>query len=165
MFFKMISLLSLQVLFLNTACFSANTNFISDEEQRVNNLNAVLMCPVCPGESIDQSQNEIAMNMRTIVKDFVEDGRSEDEIKDYFVKRYGPVILLEPAGSGISLYDWIIPPVGLGFAFIIVVIAINMMRRRQNVTALDNAYGLSEESITEDEKERYFSVIDRISKE
>ena len=165
MFFKMISLLSLQVLFLNTACFSANTNFISDEEQRVNNLNAVLMCPVCPGESIDQSQNEIAMNMRTIVKEFVEDGRSEDEIKDYFVKRYGPVILLEPAGSGISLYAWIIPPVGLGFAFIIVVIAINMMRRRQNVTALDNAYGLSEESITEDEKERYFSVIDRISKE
>ena len=165
MFFKMISLLSLQVLFLNTACFSANTNFISDEEQRVINLNAVLMCPVCPGESIDQSQNEIAMNMRTIVKDFVEDGRSEDEIKDYFVKRYGPVILLEPAGSGISLYAWIIPPVGLGFAFIIVVIAINMMRRRQNVTALDNAYGLSEESITEDEKERYFSVIDRISKE
>ncbi|HCE76928.1 MAG TPA: hypothetical protein DEP04_09905 [Dehalococcoidia bacterium] len=165
MFFKMISLLSLQVLFLNTACFSANTNFISDEEQRVNNLNAVLMCPVCPGESIDQSQNEIAMNMRTIVKDFVEDGRSEDEIKDYFVKRYGPVILLEPAGSGISLYAWIIPPVGLGFAFIIVVIAVNMMRRRQNVTALDNAYGLSEESITEDEKERYFSVIDRISKE
>jgi len=165
MFFKMISLLSLQVLFLNTACFSANTNFISDEEQRVNNLNAVLMCPVCPGESIDQSQNEIAMNMRTIVKDFVEDGRSEDEIKDYFVKRYGPVILLEPAGSGISLYAWIIPPVGLGFAFIIVVIAINMMRKRQNVTALDNAYGLSEESITEDEKERYFSVIDRISKE
>ena len=165
MFFKMISLLSLQVLFLNTACFSANTNFISDEEQRVNNLNAVLMCPVCPGESIDQSQNEIAMNMRTIVKDFVEDGRSEDEIKDYFVKRYGPVILLEPAGSGLSLYAWIIPPVGLGFAFIIVVIAVNMMRRRQNVTALDNAYGLSEESITEDEKERYFSVIDRISKE
>ena len=165
MFFKMISLLSLQVLFLNTACFSANTNFISDEEQRVNNLNAVLMCPVCPGESIDQSQNEIAMNMRTIVKDFVEDGRSEDEIKDYFVKRYGPVILLEPAGSGISLYAWSIPPVGLGFAFIIVVIAINMMRKRQNVTALDNAYGLSEESITEDEKERYFSVIDRISKE
>ena len=165
MFFKMISLLSLQVLFLNTACFSANTNFISDEEQRVNNLNAVLMCPVCPGESIDQSQNEIAMNMRTIVKEFVEDGRSEDEIKDYFVKRYGPVILLEPAGSGISLYAWIIPPVGLCFAFIIVVIAINMMRRRQNVTALDNAYGLSEESITEDEKERYFSVIDRISKE
>mgnify|MGYP002527000932 FL=1 len=103
--------------------------------------------------------------MRTIVKDFVEDGRSEDEIKDYFVKRYGPVILLEPVRSGISLYAWIIPPVGLGFAFIIVVIAINMMRRRQNVTALDNAYGLSEESITEDEKERYFSVIDRISKE
>ena len=87
MLLKMIGLLSLQVLFLNAACFASNTDLISDEEKTINSLNAVLMCPVCPGESIDQSQNEIAMNMRTIVKDFVENGKSEEEIKDYFVGR------------------------------------------------------------------------------
>ena len=101
---KIIGLLSLQVLFFNTACFASNTDLISDEEKKINSVNAVLMCPVCPGESIDQSQNEIATNMRTIVKDFVEDGKSEEEIKDYFVDRYGPVILLEPATSGVSIY-------------------------------------------------------------
>ena len=133
MFLKIIGLLSLQVVFLNTACFASNTDFISAEEKKVNSLNSVLMCPVCPGESIDQSQNEIATNMRTIVKDFVADGKSEEEIKDYFVDKYGPVILLEPATSGISMYAWIVPPVALGFAIIVVIVAINVMRRRQNV--------------------------------
>ncbi|MDC0035215.1 cytochrome c-type biogenesis protein CcmH [Chloroflexi bacterium] len=165
MFFKMIGLLSLHVVFLNAACFASNTDLISDEEKKVNSLNSVLMCPVCPGESIDQSQNEIATNMRTIVKDFVEDGRSEQEIKEYFVGKYGPVILLEPATSGISIYAWIIPPIGLGFAIIVVILAINVMRRRQNSAGPDHTYGLTEDSISEDEKEKYFSVIDRISNE
>ena len=162
---KMIGLLSLQILFLNFACFASNTNFVSDEEKKVNTLNSVLMCPVCPGESIDQSQNENATNMRTIVKDFVADGKSEEEIKDYFVDKYGPVILLEPATSGISMYAWIVPPVALGFAIIVVIVAINVMRRRQNVAGARNTYGLTEESISEKEKEKYFSVIDRISNE
>ena len=165
MFLKIIGLLSLQVVFLNTACFASNTDFISAEEKKVNSLNSVLMCPVCPGESIDQSQNENATNMRTIVKDFVADGKSEEEIKDYFVDKYGPVILLEPATSGISMYAWIVPPVALGFAIIVVIVAINVMRRRQNVAGARNTYGLTEESISEKEKEKYFSVIDRISNE
>ena len=165
MFLKIIGLLSLQVVFLNAACFASNTDFISAEEKKVNSLNSVLMCPVCPGESIDQSQNEIATNMRTIVKDFVADGKSEEEIKDYFVDKYGPVILLEPAISGISMYAWIVPPVALGFAIIVVIVAINVMRRRQNVAGARNTYGLTEESISEKEKEKYFSVIDRISNE
>ena len=162
---KIIGLLSLQVLFFNTACFASNTDLISDEEKKINSVNAVLMCPVCPGESIDQSQNEIATNMRTIVKDFVEDGKSEEEIKDYFVGRYGPVILLEPATSGVSIYAWLIPPIALGVAIIVVIVAINVMRRRQNTAGLHNTYGLTEESISEKEKEKYFSVIDRISNE
>ena len=165
MLLKMIGLLSLQVLFLNAACFASNTDLISDEEKKINSVNAVLMCPVCPGEAIDQSQNEIATNMRTIVKDFVEDGKSEEEIKDYFVGKYGPVILLEPATSGVSIYAWLIPPIALGVAIIVVIVAINVMRRRQNTAGLHITYGLTEESISEKEKEKYFSVIDRISNE
>ena len=164
-FLKLICLLSVQLLFLSTACFATNTDFISDEEKKVNHLNSLLMCPVCPGESIDQSQNEIAINMRTIVKDFVGDGKSDEEIKDYFVRKYGPVILLEPAKSGISMYAWLIPPVALVVAILVVVTAINMMRRRQNSADLDHVYGLDQNAIPEKEKERYFSLIDRISNE
>jgi len=165
MFLKIIGLLSLQIVFFNSACFASNTDFISDEEKKVNSLNSVLMCPVCPGESIDQSQNEIATNMRTIVKNFVADGKSEEEIKGYFVDKYGPVILLEPPTSGISIYAWLIPPIAFGFAIIVVIVAINVMRRRQNAADEQSTYGLTAEAITEKEKEKYFSVIDRTSNE
>tara|TARA_B100001245_G_scaffold231747_1_gene212977 strand:- start:434 stop:805 length:372 start_codon:yes stop_codon:yes gene_type:complete len=123
------------------------------------------MCPVCPGESIDQSQNEIAANMRTIVKELVEEGKSEDEIKTYFVGRYGPVILLEPATSGISIFAWIIPPVALGLAIIVVILALGVMRRKQKSIGPDQPYNLSAEAISIEEKEKYFPVIDRISNE
>ena len=162
---SLISSLSLLFLFLSTACFAANSDFVSKEEKKINSLNGVLMCPVCPGESIDQSQNEIAANMRTIVKELVEEGKSEDEIKTYFVGRYGPVILLEPATSGISIFAWIIPPVALGLAIIVVILALGVMRRKQKSIGPDQPYNLSEEAISIEDKEKYFPVIDRISNE
>ncbi|PZC43145.1 MAG: cytochrome c-type biogenesis protein CcmH [Chloroflexi bacterium] len=103
--------------------------------------------------------------MRMIVKGLVEEGKSEDEIKAYFVGRYGPVILLEPATSGISLYAWIIPPVALGFAIIVVIVALGVMRRKQKSTGPDQPYNLRAEAISIEEKEKYFPVIDRISNE
>jgi cytochrome c-type biogenesis protein CcmH len=123
------------------------------------------MCPVCPGESIDQSQNEIASNMRAIVKDLVSQGKTEDEIKDYFVGKYGPVILLEPSTEGISMYVWIVPPIALAFAMIAVGLAVYVMRKRQKHTPLNMLHSLADEVISDEEKEKYFSVINRISNE
>ena len=100
--------------------------------------------------------------MRTIVKELVEEGKSEDEIKTYFVGRYGPVILLEPATSGISIFAWIIPPVALGLA---IILALGVMRRKQKSIGPDQPYNLSAEAISIEEKEKYFPVIDRISNE
>ena len=153
------------VLFLNTSCIAANSGFVSKEEDRINQINSVIMCPVCPGESIDQSQNEIASNMRAIVKDLVSQGKTEDEIKDYFVGKYGPVILLEPSTEGISMYVWIVPPIALTFAMIAVGLAVYVMRKRQKNTSLNMLHSLADEVISDEEKEKYFSVINRISNE
>jgi cytochrome c-type biogenesis protein CcmH len=123
------------------------------------------MCPVCPGESIDQSQNQIASDMRVIVKDLVKQGRTEDEIKDYFVGKYGPVILLEPSTEGISIYVWLVPPIALIFAMIAVGLAVYVMRKRQKNTPLNMTHGLAGEVISNEEKEKYFSVVNKISNE
>tara|TARA_B100001105_G_scaffold26928_1_gene18886 strand:- start:2933 stop:3454 length:522 start_codon:yes stop_codon:yes gene_type:complete len=162
---NLISSLLMLVLFLNTSCIAANSDFVSQEEDRINQINSVIMCPVCPGESIDQSQNEIASNMRAIVKDLVSQGKTEDEIKDYFVGKYGPVILLEPSTEGISMYVWIVPPIALTFAMIAVGLAVYVMRKRQKNTLLNMTPGLADEVISDEEKEKYFSVINRISNE
>ena len=126
---KIIGLLSLQVLFFNTACFASNTDLISDEEKKINSVNAVLMCPVCPGESIDQSQNDLAVQMRGIVKVKLEQGWTEEQIKDFFVDGYGPSVLLKPPSSGFNLVLWIIPPIILFVAILTVVIILLFMSR------------------------------------
>lgn len=68
------------------------------------------MCPVCPGESIDQSQNELSSQMRAIVEEKVREGWTDKQIKDYFVQRYGPRVVMNPPFSGFSIIAWIIPP-------------------------------------------------------
>jgi cytochrome c-type biogenesis protein CcmH/NrfF len=162
---SLINSLLMLVLFLNTSCIAANSDLVSQEEDRINKINRVIMCPVCPGESIDQSQNEIASNMRAIVKDLVRQGKTEDEIKDYFIGKYGPVILLEPSTEGISLYVWVVPPIALSFAMIIVALAVALMRKRQKNSSLNMNHDLADEVISDEEKEKYFAVINRISNE
>ena len=70
---------------------SENFQDIELQELRVISLNKEIMCPVCPGESIDQSQNDLAIQMRFIVTKLVDEGKSDEEIKEYFVQRYGEV--------------------------------------------------------------------------
>ena len=74
-----------------------------DVEQRAQDLNKTIMCPVCPGESIDQSQHPLAAQMRGIVDRRLREGWAEEQIADSFVESYGPRVLLEPPASGISL--------------------------------------------------------------
>ena len=97
--------------------------------------------------------------------DLVRQGKTEKEIKDYFVGRYGPVILLEPSTDGISIFVWIVPPIALSFAMIAVALAVSVMRKRQKYTSLNMSHDVAGEIISDEEKEKYFAVINRISNE
>ena len=77
-------------------------------EKRAQEINSVVMCPVCPGESIDQSQHPLAVQMRNIVVEELENGMNETQIKNYFVDAYGPSVLLEPPTSGINIWVWLV---------------------------------------------------------
>ena len=100
-----------------------------DDYDREKNLNKILMCPVCPGESIDQSQNPLASNMREIVKQKVKEGLTDDEIKQYFVDRYGVRVLLEPPVRSNTLVLWIVPPISISILAIILITIMKMKRR------------------------------------
>ena len=126
---------------------------ISELDSRTNSLNKSIMCPVCPGESIDQSQNELAGHMRRIVREQLEIGKTDSEIREYFVERYGPVVLLEPSTSGIGLIAWIVPPVGLFVAICSVVIALRLMRIRRRED-------LEDDTLSSVDRDRYFKLIE-----
>ena len=78
-------------------------------EQRMHQLTNQLMCPVCDAQTIDGSNAQISKDMRAKVQELLHEGKSNSEIKDYFVLRYGEDILAAPTGIGFNLLAWIMP--------------------------------------------------------
>ena len=70
-----------------------------------------LRCPVCQGVSIQDSPSELAQQMRTVVKEQLAAGKTPDEVKDYFISKYGEWILLEPKAAGFNLLVYALPAV------------------------------------------------------
>jgi cytochrome c-type biogenesis protein CcmH/NrfF len=68
-----------------------------------------LRCPVCEGSSIEESPSQQASEMKAIVDEQLTAGKSEEEIKDYFVSKYGEWILLDPPAHGINLLMYVLP--------------------------------------------------------
>ncbi|MCE2469900.1 MAG: cytochrome c-type biogenesis protein CcmH [Dehalococcoidia bacterium] len=72
-------------------------------------LDKQLMCPICPGETLNQSQTALAKQMRAAVRQRLLAGESEQEVKDYFVSVYGESVLAEPPRRGFGLTAWLVP--------------------------------------------------------
>lgn len=66
-------------------------------------------CLVCQNESIDDSEAELAQDLRRIVRDQVKAGKSEPEIKRFLTDRYGEFVLLRPSFSAGNMALWLGP--------------------------------------------------------
>ena len=78
-------------------------------EARVQKLGKLLRCAVCQGLSIADSPASMARAQLDRVRDLVADGKSDEEIMQYFVARYGEWILLKPIPEGMNLVVWLGP--------------------------------------------------------
>ena len=147
--------LGLVIAMVTAAC--AVSNDVPPLERRAYKLNRTIMCPICPGESIDQAQNTLANQMRGIVMEKLEQGWSDDEIRTFFVDRYGPSVLLEPPREGFGLVAWILPPVSLLVAIVAFLFAIRWMRR--SPPTQPEAYEKTAD-LSEEELEKYYARIE-----
>ncbi len=68
-----------------------------------------IRCVVCQSQSIDESDAEIAAQLRNAIREQMKAGKSEDEIRDYLVARYGDFVLLKPPFKPATLLLWIGP--------------------------------------------------------
>lgn len=98
------------------------TSGASDE--RLFALAGQLKCLQCVGETVANSQAPIAIEVRADLQRQMRAGKTDDEILQYFVDRYGEHILLRPSGRGLTGFVWVVPVVvvaaaivGLGLAF------------------------------------------------
>jgi cytochrome c-type biogenesis protein CcmH len=95
-------------------------------DTRTNAVAAQLRCPVCQGVSILDSPAELAQQMRDLVREQLRTGKSPDEVKAYFVSKYGEWILLEPRASGFNILVYALPVLAVLCGLAVIVIA---MRR------------------------------------
>ncbi len=117
----------LALAFVVAACSA--TNDVPDLERRAQQINKSVMCPVCPGESIDQSQHPLAVQMRAAVDEKLGEGWSDAQVREFFVERYGPAVLLEPPAEGAHLVAWIVPPLGTALALAALYMVVRLMAR------------------------------------
>lgn len=78
-------------------------------EEQAQLLAAELRCPVCQNLSVGDSPAEMANQMRELVREKLKNGESPEQIRAYFVSRYGEWILLAPKRQGFNWVAWLLP--------------------------------------------------------
>jgi len=78
-------------------------------EQRARNLSMQLRCMVCQNQSIDDSNAELARDLRVLVRERLTNGDTDTQVIDYVVSRYGEFVLLKPRLSAKTIILWATP--------------------------------------------------------
>ena len=128
---------NLKIVLIYAVLFSAMTLFAcrSSEpislEEKAQEIDRLLMCPVCPAETIAEAQVPIARDMRLLIRQKLNDGLSKQQILDYFSSedRYGSIVLAEPPKAGPTLLIWVVPPVFVCIAILILYFTLKAMQR------------------------------------
>lgn len=105
-------------------------------EERARALSTGLRCLVCRNENIDESNAQLAKDMRIIVRERLVQGDSDDEVVGYLVGRYGEYVLLRPTLTGSNLVLWLSAP-----TFLLISAGISFAYLRRRSRAEDAGFG------------------------
>ncbi len=114
-----------------------------DLESRARDISQNLRCLVCQNESIDESNSPLAADLRALLREQLQEGKSNEDIYQYMTTRYGEFVLLKPQPSG---SNWLLYLSGPFFMFIALVAMGLYVRQRQMVGIKGHA------PLTEDEE-------------
>ena len=106
-------------------------------EQRAREISAGLRCLVCQNQSIDDSDADLARDLRVLVRERLVAGDSDEAVRQFLVDRYGEYVLLNPRVNNHTILLWIAAP---GLLLVGLVTLFTLARRRRTITA-----GLSDE--------------------
>ena len=93
-------------LILASAAFGAKPLNEDDLQAQTKEIAKTLRCMVCQSESVWESNAELAIQMREIIRERLMEGQTPDQIRSYFVGRYGDPILLKPRAFGLNWLLW-----------------------------------------------------------
>jgi len=114
-FFLLLFSLSLNLVFAEVMVYPFDNEL---EELRFHSLLNELRCPKCQNQSLADSDAPIAHDLREKVYELLKDGKSDQEIRDYLINRYGEFISYRPALKGGNWLLWLAPGVILLFSLL-----------------------------------------------
>lgn len=119
-------------------------------EARAREISKGLRCLVCQNESIDDSNAELARDLRILVRERLLAGDSDEEVVQFIVDRYGEFVLLRPTAKGANLLLWIAGPLML-----VIGIGLVALYLRQRTQSTEPAPA----ELTEEEKRRLDDIL------
>ena len=115
-------------------------------QKKASEINDLIMCPLCAGQTIGQSNSETSRQMRDLVLKRLRLGESKEEILQYFESRYGERILAKPNKKGFNLILWFFPFLLIALATIVIYFLIRRWSARVPATPGAN---LDEDQLSE----------------
>lgn len=125
---RLISCLVFSLLLTTQAMSVAVDELTLDDPERESYARTIMKeirCLVCQNQSIEDSNADLAKDLRQIVREQVATGKDADEVKAYLVERYGDWVLLSPPVKGSTFILWASP-----FLLLLLVILMVVMRKR-----------------------------------
>ena len=110
-------------------------------EKRLLEISTELRCLVCQNESLAGSHAELANDLRREIRTLISDGKSDDEIMEFMVSRYGDFVRYRPPLKGTTLLLWF----GPGLLFIVALVALLRYLRRRDLAIKDTALSADEQ--------------------
>ena len=124
-------------------------------DQRVHDVGEQLKCPVCQHESVADSSASIAEQMRLVIREQLQQGKSEQEVLNYFAAHYGEQILLTPQPQGFNLLAWLMPVLMLLFGLGLLTFVTRDWRRQHHQQVASSAGQEESELFLDPELEQY----------
>ena len=106
-------------------CSTFTVTFAAESEEfeaRFRKLSNELRCPTCQGLSVKDSEAGFSNSIKDKIHELMKLGKTDKEIKEYFIERYGEWILRTPPKKGFNLVLWILPGAGVGIGLLWVMI-------------------------------------------
>ena len=103
-FFRILNIIILSFIFFTFKIYA-----LENIDERVKNLTLELRCMTCQNQSIYDSDAEFSNDIKKIVKQKLQEGESERDIKKFLVERYGEYILFRPLMNYNNIFLWSFP--------------------------------------------------------
>lgn len=110
-------------------------------DDQVNRIAKTLYCPVCPNTPLDVCSTQACADWRNDIKRMLLEGKSEQEIRDYFVARYGFQVLGAPPAEGFNWLAYLLPAFGLILGIVVAWFSLRawLTRRASSAAGTDTA--------------------------